>query len=287
VTAVTPAAGLSHRAQASQDPSPRSAGSHDPGSRAPVVVLGTAHAGSNLLRFLLDQHPDLACTAGTGILPLCEQAIAVWRSADGRPGGSPSPLAVSATRALSDSVITSVLARTGKRRWCEVVSAMPDIAETFLQLYPGARFLCLHRACPGFIRAVLDASPWGIADPLFAPFSRAYPANTVAALTAYWVTQTASLLALERAHPQAALRIRFEDLTADEHATAAAVMSFLGIGTSRDAALPVGSQVPPERDRPGPYPDFPAALIPPALLPPASDLLRQLDYPPLPAPRAR
>ena len=42
-------------------------------------------------------------------------------------------------------------------------------------------------------------------------------------------------------------------------------------------------QARPERDEPSSHADFPAALIPPLLLPQASDLLRQLDYPPLPA----
>jgi hypothetical protein len=284
VTAVTPSAGLSHGAQVSRDPLPGPEGS---GARAPVVVLGTAYCGGDRLRSLLGRHPDLACTPGIGILPLCEQAMAVWRSADGRPDQPPSPLAVSSTRALTDAVITSVLARAGKRRWCEAVPAMPDLAGTFLQLYPATRFLCLYRACPGFIRAALDASPWGIADPLFAPFTRAYPANAVAALTACWVTRTASLLTFERAHPQAALRIRYEDLAADEHDTEAAVMSFLGADAGHDEAPALDGQVQPERDGPSPHADFPAALIPPILLPQASDLLRQLDYPPLPATPAR
>jgi hypothetical protein len=274
---------MSHGAQVSRDTSPGPEGSYDPGNRGPVVVLGTAYCGGDRLHSLLDRHPELACTPGIGILPLCEEAMAVWRRADGRPGQPPSPLAVSSTRALTDTVISSVLAREGKRRWCEVVPAMPNIAGTFLRLYPATRFLCLYRACPGFIRAALDASPWGIADPLFAPFTRAYPANAVAALTACWVTRTSSLLTFERAHPRAALRIRYEDLAADEHDTEAAVMSFLGADAGQYRAPAPRGQVPPERYEPGPHADFPAALIPPAWLLQAGDLLRQLDYPPLPA----
>jgi hypothetical protein len=145
----------------------------------------------------------LAGTAGTGLLPLCEQAIATWRSADGSPPGQPSALATAATRAMATSVITAILAREGKRRWCEVAAANPQAAETFL---------CLHRACAGVVRAALDASPWGITDPVFTPFIAKYPASTAAALAASWVTATAVMLDFERAHPQVCLRVRFEDL---------------------------------------------------------------------------
>jgi protein-tyrosine sulfotransferase len=254
-----------------------------PAGHSPVVVLATAYSGAGQLRSLLDRHADLACTAGTGMLPLCEQAMAVWRSAEGRRGASPSGLALTSTRALTDTVITSVLAREGKRRWCEVVSAVPDIAEGFLQLYPRARFLCLYRACPGFIRATLDASPWGIADAVFAPFARAYPASTVAALSAYWVAFTGSLLAFERSHPEAALRIRFEDLAAAEHSTERAVLSFLSV-TSIDGgeALALDSETEPEPENPDPDADVPVGLIPPAMLAQANELLSELGYAALP-----
>jgi Sulfotransferase family len=278
----TRSAGLSRSVQVQGDHPLRAAGSGNPAGRAPVVVLATAYSGAGLLQTLLDRFPGLACTSGTGILPLCEQAMAAWRNAEGRPGGSPSPLAVTSTRGLTGSIITSVLARAGRLRWCEVSSAMPEMAETFLQVYPSTRFLCLYRACPSFIRATLDASPWGITDPLFGPFSRAYPANTVAALTAYWATYTASLLAFEQAHPQVTLRIRYEDLAGDADQTAEAVMSFLDIaGFESDIAVTSDSPTPPEPGPSSPETDLPAGLIPPAMLTQANDLLQQLGYAPL------
>jgi len=243
-----------------------------------VIVLAPAYSGASTLRPLLAGHPDLACTSGTGLLPLCEQAMATWRSADGRGPGPPSSLAATATRALAASVITSILAREGKRRWCEVAAASPQAAETFLRLYPGTRFLCLHRACQGVIRGVLDASPWGITDPLFAPFAIKYPANTVASLTAYWVTATGPLLAFEREHPRSCLRVRFEDLAQGQQAEEP-ITSFLGLAA-------VGRPIPGSHDEPQPASpdpelaaDLPVNLIPPALLAQANDLLQQLKYP--------
>lgn len=251
----------------------------DHASRAPVIVLAPAYCGASTLRSLLDGHPDLACTSGTGLLPLCEQAMATWRNADGRPSSAPSSLAATSTRALATSLITSILAREGKRRWCEVAAANPEAAETFLQLYPGTRFLCLYRAYPGVIRAALDASPWGLTDRIFAPFTSKYPASTVASLTAYWVMHTGALLAFEREHSQSCLRVRFEDLALGPQA-GERITSFLGLTGTHGRAIPAGHSEPePAPPDTGPAPAPPDHLMPPALRAQANDLLLQLDYP--------
>jgi len=262
-------------------PGDRPAGSvarADQASRAPVIVLAPGYFGASTLCSLLATHPDLACTSGTGLLPLCEQAMATWRNADGRPGRPPSSLASAGTRALAASGITSILARAGKPRWCEVAAASPQAAETFLRLYPETRFLCLYRACQGVIRAVLDASPWGITDPIFAPLIMKYPASTIASLTAYWVTVSSPLLAFEREHPRSCLRVRFEDLARGGQAEER-ITSFLGLAAA-------GQSILGRHDRPQPAPsptepsaDLPVSLIPPALLAQADDLLQQLNYP--------
>ncbi len=210
--------------------------------------------------------------------------MAAWRSADGQAARSPSRLAVTATRALASSIITSLLAREGKWRWCEVSAANSQAAETFLRLYPGTKVLCLHRACPGVVRATLDASPWGIADAAFAPFISAYPASTAAALTACWAARTGQLLAFEQSHPQQSLRVRFEDLTRAQHETAERISSFLGIvGFECQAAATEDSHSQPESDGTGSEAGPPVDLIPPAILAQANDLLRQLGYPALSA----
>jgi protein-tyrosine sulfotransferase len=263
----------------SLDSRPLGAAGPNAAAHGPVIVLAPAYSGASRLRSLLDGHPDLACTSGTGILPLCEQAIAAWRSADGQAARAPSQLAVTATRALASSIITALLAREGKWRWCEIIVANTQVAETFLRIYPGATFLCLYRACPDVIRAALDGSPWGIADPVFLPFTRAYPASTATALTAYWVAHTTGILEFERAHSQACLRIRFEDLTAAQHETAARISSFLGL--EGQAVPPEDSGTRPESGGTGPAAEFPVDLIPPAMLAQANDLLRQLGYPSL------
>ena len=116
---------------------------------------------------------------------------------------------------------------------------------------------------PGVIRAALDASPWGITDPVFAPFTITYPANTIASLTAYWVTATGPLLAFEREHPRSCLRVRFEDLAQGRQARER-ITSFLGLVGAAVRPIP-GSLGEPQPRSPDTEltTDPPVDLIPP------------------------
>lgn len=253
----------------------------DGGNRgAPIIVLTYPHAGGDELSSLLARHQDLACTAGTGILPLCEQAAAAWGAVDGRAAGRPSQLADTSTRTLVTTMITALLAGRGKRRWCEVATAAPDAAATFARLFPGTRILCLHRACPDVVRAALHASRWGLAGPAYAAFTSAHPASTTAALTAYWSTHTTSLLAFEQAHPGICHRVRYEDLGAG---SLSALSDFLGLehpGTPPPAWLydESAGQAPGTG---GADAGFPAGQVPPGLLERANGLMERLGYRPI------
>jgi Sulfotransferase family len=270
------------------------AGQVTPGG--PVIVLTYPYGGVWRLRALLETQPDLACTTGTSLLPLCEHAAAAWRSADGRDSGPLPRLAAVSIRALAASIITTVLARHGKHRWCEIATAPPATAETFLSLYPETTAITLHRAFPDVAYAALHASPWGLSDATFAPFTAAYSGSTAAALAAYWAARTASLLAFEQAHPGQCHRLRYEDLTHSQPPDLPAIL-----GLDRPAGLPQDSRdldlaagplsaadadstpEDPNRQAPGegPVPPVPAELIPAPLLAQLNELAAQLGYPPV------
>lgn len=265
-------------------------GSDGDGQQAPVIVLTYGFAGGTRLESLLSGHPALACTTGTGLLAACDQAAAAWRQADGRGQGPLSPLAAASVRSLAAGVISAITARAGKRRWCETAAAERSAAETFLALFPGTRFVCLHRACPDVVYAVLRASPWGLSGPGFAAYTTAFPASTPAALAAWWTGHAGPVLAFEREHPQSCLRVRYEDLAADPARAERDILGFLGLEPQWPALpdLPGGSDPAPDGltggDAPGCGADFPAGQIPAPLLAQVNDLHAQLGYPPLEAP---
>jgi hypothetical protein len=262
---------------------------------APVIVLGYAGCGADQLRPTLSALAGLTCTAGTGIVPLCHQAMSAWQAIDGpRSGEEFSPLAAASVRALSGALVTAILAGDGGSRWCEFASAAPAAGRTFARLYPQTRFLTVHRQAGAAIRAILDANPWGLAGSEFAPFLAASPGSTVAALAAYWAAHTAELLEFEHAHGGSCLRVRIEDFRADEIRATAHIGNFLRTG-GRDDPLwfshengshENGSHEDGSHESAGmalPAVGLPLARIPAALLSQLNDLHGRLGYPPVTA----
>jgi hypothetical protein len=234
---------------------------------------------------LLSASGELACTSGTGVLPLCDQAAQVWRRVEnGSPrAGRLSALAAKSIRASITPLVIHILASSGRQRWCECAVPAREAAEVFLGLFPGTRFVCLHREASQVIRTALARSPWGLAGQAYRPFIAAQPGSTVAALAAYWVAHTEALLAFEADHPDECLRVRFEDLPDAMGSTPAALNSFLRLaatGHPRPSGPYEDDPPEPDADTP-PSAELPLEQIPSAVLVQVNGLLGRLGYPSL------
>jgi hypothetical protein len=220
----------------------------DDDASSPVLVLSYAYSGAGVVQDDLATGTDLACTAGTGIVPLSAAAAETWRGLEGRPGQAMSPLALSSIRRLVIAQITVILAGHGGRRWCELVTAPAGTADQFLRVFPGTRVVCVHRACAEMIRVGVGSNPWGVYGQALVPYLLAYPGSSVAALAAYWVSSTEQLLAFEKANPQAVHRLRYEDVTAHPGSALVEVRTSLGLtGCAPGGSRPEPSgPVPPE-----------------------------------------
>jgi Sulfotransferase family len=251
--------------------------------RGPVIVLGYAHSGAALLSRVMAGHAELTCTSGTGLLPLCDMAASAWRQVENRQG-SLSSLAIASIRAMVGSLLTTALASQSGGRWCEVASAHPRCAETFLQAFPSARVICLHRNCPDVIRSGIQANPWGLAETSFGAFTVNYPGNPVATIAAYWAASTEPLLDLEQAHPDTCLRVSHEDLVGCPDKVGAEIAAFLSLDPPDPASRHLMSDDPPSGQE-----DLalgaavPFSRIPPPLLAAVNGLMDRLGYPPVPA----
>jgi protein-tyrosine sulfotransferase len=251
--------------------------------RAPIIVLTGAHCGTALISRLLSAHAELACTTGSGVLPLCEQAAGTWRRVDHRDG-SLSRIAVTAIRAHVSAMIAVILAQDGGQRWCDISFGSPTAAENFLQLYPGTQFICMHRNCLDVIRVAVAASPWGLANTSFAPFAAAYPGSSAAAVAAHWVERTGSMLSFEEAHPAACRRVRYEDLTGRHEKEAQDIFAFLNLapGGAIRSGLPLAMD--PASDGQGGFladARIPFGYLPPPLTERVNKLQASLGYSPI------
>ncbi len=209
------------------------AGSAQPDNR-PVVVLSYQFAGAERLTEALSASSSLACTQGTGLIPLCHAALACWQKADDR-AGPPSALAIKTVRALAGTMVTAIQARTGAARWCETALAQPAAASSFLQVFPSASFVCVHRDVAGVLADGLRAYPWGLGGSPFWSHSAGHPGNNVATIAAYWAISSESLLNFEAEHPASCLRVRYEDLASGFDAAATRLFSYLRLD-ARDVA---------------------------------------------------
>jgi hypothetical protein len=267
---------------------------------SPVVVLTYAQAGARWLDAVLSAYPTLACTSGTGLLAACDQAAAAWRNAEGRRPDLPlSRLAAASIRSLAAALLTAILAPTGRSRWCETTIVQPGAAATFLELFPGTRFVCLHRSCPDVIYSIIQNSPWGLSRADFADFIEAHPGSTVAALAAYWTAHARRLLSFEEVHQRECLRVRYEDLVSDPEETTSILRDFLGLdrhvlrlpkppneeladghisASADDSASGPGLT---DADKPGCGAGVPVGQIPERLLSQVNEVLTMLDYEPL------
>lgn len=204
----------------------------------PVVVLSYALAGSGLLTRTLSASSSLACTSGTGVLPLCHTAMVAWQQIENR-SGPPSALAIKSVRALMDTMITVIRATTGAQRWCETAFAQPSSVDAFLQVIPTAAVLCLYRSLTGVLKDAAQSYPWGLGGSPFWPYSAGHPGNNVATVGAYWAASARSLLDCEAKHPDSCLRVRYEDLVTDPGTEARRIFEWFDVD-QQDLALPRG-----------------------------------------------
>lgn len=251
-------------------------------ARGPIVMLAYPHAGAELLAEMLSASQSLEPTSGTGLIPLCHAALSSWQQAEGR-NRPPSALAIKSVRSLATAMVGVIQARTGATRWCETVLAAPEVAGTFLQIFPGATFVCLHRSLRAVLAEGLRTYPLGLGGSPFWPYSGPHPGNSVATITAYWVARTESLLEFESRHTGSCLRVRYEDLATDRDERARELYAQLGLD-ARDLAVPRrrdDDQFPVEANTAGLWPGEWPTRIPPPLLPKLDDLHARLGYAPL------
>ena len=251
-------------------------------SRGPVIVLTYAHAGAEELQRALSASKSLACTSGTGLLPLCQAAIATWQQAESRD--TPSPLAVKSVRTLLSTITAVVQAREGGGRLCETAIAAPAAAAAFARVFPDATFVCLHRSFPGVLASGLSAYPFGLGNSPFWPYSGPHPGNSIATIAAYWAARTQALLEFEVHHAGSSCQFRYEDLTADPIAQASVIYARLGLDATELAVL-LRPHDQAASAMAAASPASPADLensIPPGLRATVDRLSERLGYPALP-----
>jgi hypothetical protein len=267
----------------------------------PVFVLCLARSGSTLLRFLLDAHQDLACPPETDLAALCSQLTGTWSLLAGSPvlknrdGVAPTPpdAVLADVRHIAQQMMGQHLARRGKKRYCDKSMYTARYADLLLQLFPGAKFICLYRHPMDVIASGIEACPWGLKGFGFDSYAADSPNNAVLALARFWADHTAAIAAVEERYPDRCHRVRYEDLVSGPDDAADGIFGFLGVPSQ--PGIPSACFAPDrERNGPGDYKiwqtsqitaksvgrgwSIPASLIGPSTAATVNELADKLEY---------
>lgn len=245
----------------------------------PIIVLTYAHSGAELLSDVLSASSTVACTNGTGLLPVCHLASDTWRIIE-NGGSAPSALAAKSIRSLVSTMAAVVQSRSGATRWCEIAHAGSAVAETFRRIFPEATFICLHRSLRAVFADGMRAYPWGLGGSPFWGHAAGHPGNNVATIAEYWVAHTQQLLVFEDRHPKCSLRVRHEDLIDHPERAKSAIYDFLGLEPSTVSTAPMLRSAPDKRVEEV-EPAVQLALLPSDLRAKIKDLHVWLGYPEL------
>ncbi|HVE81274.1 MAG TPA: sulfotransferase [Myxococcales bacterium] len=262
----------------------------------PIFILSCERAGSTLLRYVVDTHPDL-CSPAELYLGRTLDALKVTlerSTALLQPKEVQKAFVISELRRVCGGILDDYARQKGKRHWCEKTPLNLRSLGLIDEVFPDARHICLHRNCMDVVHSALEAGRYGFVEGL-EPYIVRNPTNTVAAMAGSWVEKTEQLLEFERSRPERCFRMKYEAVVFDPAATLAPMFDFLGVawdpalllqvfktthdqgeGNAGDRKIRLTRRI--ER-RVGSGSTISRDLLPSGLLERVNQILRKLEYP--------
>jgi protein-tyrosine sulfotransferase len=267
------------------------------GESQPVFVLSCNRAGSTLLRFILDTHPEIYCppelflgqaahSMGTFL-----SGLAGWESFQETDQEFLVAEAVrEPLRAFLDERLATYTAGHGKRLWCEKTPNNVYHLKLLDALYPEAKHVCLYRHG---LDVVVSAMRMAKHIPSIQRCIHQSSGHALTGTIRWWCGMTREILAFERGNPDRCLRIRYEDMVADPARALEPVFSFLGVAWDErmlDAVFTTEHELGHEdpnvrfntrihRESLGTGADLPLEEVPGEVLAEMRRLLAELGYP--------
>lgn len=200
-----------------------------------IFVLSSIRSGSTLTRFIIDTHPDIYSPAEVNIGDL---AADLYTTLTRLEGTSNKPLEenrdiLARIRVVLSDILDSHTRRKRKKIWCEKSPGNARHRNILAEIFPEARFVCLHRHALGVAHSCLATYRFSM-TPLLQEYILRTPCDIVHAILSYWVDTTAGLLEFERNRPERTFRVRYEDIVREPAGTLAPMFRFFGVGWDPD-----------------------------------------------------
>jgi hypothetical protein len=201
-------------------------------SYAPVFILCPERSGSTLLRYILDTHPDICCP-GELFLGKLADALGTTISRTTALITTDDPKAVEQfTWTEVNRILTDLLSKftqsRGKKLWCDKTPANVQNLEELRDVFPDARYICLHRDSLDTVHSCLEMRRELKPNDAYTPFESRHPELVLSYMLEKWIKQTETILDFEAAHPPAH-RVRYEDLIREPVKTLDPLFRFLGL----------------------------------------------------------
>jgi protein-tyrosine sulfotransferase len=204
----------------------------------PVFIVCTARSGSTLLRYLLDAHPDIACPPETKIPFTAQMLMNVHADLTGNtvtelkvkkhgPQG-PAPESLALAREVIGGMITEYLASRGKSVWCDKSLETVLALDVIRRLFPGARFICLHRHAMDVVASLHESCTWGYGYFTVQPYIARHYNNVPLAFAEYWMDREARMAGLEDSSART-LAVHYERLVRDPETVVTDILRFLDL----------------------------------------------------------
>lgn len=264
----------------------------------PSFILSHARAGSTLLRYIVDTHPDICSPGELYLGRLCAFLGQFADMTVAAVSNISDPIERhrflnSEVRRIADGLMEPYVRGKGKRTWCEKTPKNVDFVDTLLQVYPEAKYICLHRHCMDVVYSCLEAAMVGLSAEL--PFYARNGNNQINVWVDSWVERTSKILAFEKQHGSKCIRVKYESLVLEPEKILRPMFEFLGVSWDESIIEKVFS-VPHDRGRApgdekvtfsnrihrnslGRGSSIPWQAITPQLLEKMNALLRELGYP--------
>jgi protein-tyrosine sulfotransferase len=199
----------------------------------PIFVLSCNRAGSTLLRFILDTHPDIYCppelflgqAAHSLATFLCGlEGRSAFYEAEGRIFVSDT-IAETLRQIISDRM-TEHTRQRGRRLWCEKTPQNVYHVRLLDLLFPQAKHICLHRHALDVVSSATKMA--GRISAIQRSIYRS-SGHVLTGAIRWWCEMTRASLEFERRNPDRCFHIRYEDIVTDPGRVLAPLFSFLGV----------------------------------------------------------
>jgi hypothetical protein len=202
-------------------------------SVTPVFIISGPRTGSTLLRYIVDTHTEICCPAEIFIGELANSLCLAYYYTLGQTMTAADEAekkrsAVAEVRRVILDMMNSYAAAKNKARWCEKSPSNLDHLELLNQVFPDAKFICLHRHCMDVVHSLIECSRWGFMD-LVVNYAYKYPGNLAAAMAESWLDRTSKQLKFEGENPERCLRIKYESIVLDPGVSLPQLFTFLGL----------------------------------------------------------